>query len=244
MLAAENPILCFRLALDQADAIVAALAELLSDDERQRAARLVFRDDRRRFVVTRGSLRRILGCFCDLPASVVRFEYAPLGKPSLALETTKMPVHFNVSHSRDLAIIAMAFDRPLGVDVEAVGPVPDRLTISSRYFTAVEAARIATVAPRERDLAFFLCWTRKEAFAKALGDGLSLALDRYQVACRPDEPARLLEVDGSAAEAAAWSVYDLRPAPGFVGAVVMRARRRRLVWIDIDLKHLLLEGFN
>jgi len=240
MLAPQTSIVCFRLALDQSAAIVAALAEVLSKDERQRAARFAFSDDRRRFVVTRGCLRHILGCFCRLPASSVRFDYAPLGKPSLALETTTLPVHFNVSHSRDLALIAMAFDRPLGVDLEALRPVPDGVTISSRYFTAVEAESIATAAPQERDLAFFLCWTRKEAFSKALGDGLSLALDRYHVACRPDEPARLLEVDGSTAEAAAWSVYDLRPAPGFVGAVVMRAGRRRLLCTDIDVEHLLL----
>src|SRR5262249_42827876 len=138
----------------------------------------------------------------------------------------------------------MAFDLPLGVDLEAVRSIPDRVTISSGYFAAAEAASIATVAPHERDLAFFLCWTRKEAFSKALGDGLSLALDRYQVACRPDEPARLLEVDGSTAEAAAWSVYDLRPAPGFVGAIVMRAGRRRLLWSEIDLENLPLKGVN
>jgi len=217
ILGSQTLIVCFRLALDQSDAIVAALAEALSKDERQRAARFVFPDARRRFVVTRGCLRRILGCFCSLPASAVRFDYTPLGKPSLAIETTRMPVHFNVSHSRDLALIAIAFDLPLGVDVEAVRPMPDRVTISSRYFTAGEAAAIAAVAPHERDLAFFLCWTRKEAFSKALGDGLSLALDRY---------------------------HDLRPAPGFVGAVVMRAGRRRLLWTDIDVENLLLAGCN
>jgi len=244
ILASQTSIACFCLALDQSDAVVAALAEVLSTDEHERAARFAFPGDRRRFVVTRGCLRGILGRLCSLPASSVRFDYAPIGKPALAIETARKPVHFNVSHSRDLAVIAVAVDLPLGVDLEAVRPVPDRASISSRYFTAVEAASIATVAPHERDRAFFLCWTRKEAFAKALGDGLSIALDRYHVTCRPDEPARLLEVDGSTGEAAAWSVYDLRPAPGFVGAVAMRAGRRRLLWTDVDVEDLVFDGLN
>ena len=101
---------------------------------------------------------------------------------------------------------------------------------------AAEANTIAAVPADERDLAFFLCWTRKEASSKARGDGLSLALDRSRETCRPGEPARILEIDGNAAEAAEWSVHDLRPAPGVVGAAVMRAapRPRSLNRFDVD----------
>jgi 4'-phosphopantetheinyl transferase len=234
---APRTIACWRIDLDQPENRVAVLAEVLSPDERDRAARFVAPRDRRRFIVTRACLRALLARACDVPAAAIRFAYAPLGKPSLAAVAGRPPVHFSVSHSEDLALVALARDLPLGVDVEAVRPVPDFLDIASRYFTAAEANTIAAVPVDERDLAFFLCWTRKEAFSKARGDGLSLTLERYRVTCRPGEPARILEIDGSAAEAAEWSVHDLRPAPGFVGAAVMRAAPRPLSLIRFDVEH-------
>lgn len=227
-------IVCWRLDLAHPEDLVAALAAVLSPDERRRAARFVFARDRRRFVVTRACLRVLLGRCCDVRPAAIRFAYGQQGKPSLASGAAVPAVHFSVSHSEDLALIALARDVPLGVDLEAVRPVPDLLDIASRYFTAAEADTIATVPPDERGLAFFLCWTRKEAFSKALGEGLSLALDRYRVACRPGDPARILEIDGSAAEAAWWCVVDLQPAPGFVGAVVVRAAPRPLDLVRLD----------
>ena len=234
---APGTIACWRVDLDQPEDRVPALAEVLSPDERERASRFVFARDRRRFIVTRACLRALLARACDVPAVAIRFAYAERGKPSLACGTGAPPVHFNVSHSGDLALIALAPDTPLGIDVEAVRPLADRSDIASRYFTATEARTIATVPSHERDLAFFLCWTRKEAFSKALGDGLALPLDRYRVACRPGEPAQILEVDGSATEAGQWSVHDLRPAPGFVGAAVMRAPPRPLTLVRLDVDH-------
>lgn len=215
---------------------MAALSEVLSADERARAARFVFDRDRRRFTVTRACLRILLAKCCDVPPATIRFAYGTNGKPSLALDIAKSPVHFNVSHSQDLALIAMARDVALGVDVEAVRPVPDLLDIASRYFTPAEAETIVTAPPHQREVTFFLCWTRKEAVAKSLGDGLSIALDRYRVACRPGEPARILEIDGDPDAARAWSVFDLRPAPGLVGAVAIRAEPRPVsfLWLDVD----------
>jgi len=234
-LVAES-IACWRLDVEQPAEVVATLAGVLSPDEQERAARFVFGPDRRRFIVTRACLRALLGGCCGVPPRAIRFAYARHGKPSLASGSTGAPVHFSVSYSQDLAVIALAPDAPLGVDVEAIRRMPDLLDIASRHFTAGEADTIASVPLDERDLAFFLCWTRKEAFSKALGDGLSLALDRYRVACRPGDPARILEIDGDATTAAAWSVFDLRPAPAFVGAAVMRAGPRpvTLVHLDVD----------
>ena len=225
----------WRIDLECPETTVAALASVLSHDERERAARFVFPRDRRRFTVTRASLRVLLGGCVGERAAAIDFAYSAHGKPSLASGSTTPPVHFNVSHAGEVALIGLSLDGPLGVDVEAVRTLPDRLAIASRFFTAAETETITTVPPEERDLAFFLCWTRKEAFSKALGDGLSLALDRYRVACRPGAPARILEIDGSAAAAAEWSVYDLRPAPGFVGAVVMRGASRPLRLRRLDV---------
>lgn len=217
---------CWRVDLAQPDPVVTALAGVLSDDERQRAARFVFPRDRRRFIVTRACLRVLLaGIAGDAPAAL-RIVYAPLGKPSLAPGSAPTPLHFNVSHSEDVAVIAAARDAPLGVDVEAIRPLPDMMDIAARFFTPAETDTIAAVPPHQRALSFFLCWTRKEAFSKALGDGLSLALDRYRVACRPGDPPRILAIDGSTDAAAEWSMFDLEPAPGFVSAMVTRGRPR------------------
>lgn len=229
-------IACWRVDLAHPDSVVAALAAVLSDDERQRAARFVFPRDRRRFTVTRACLRVLLSKHCGVAPAALRIVYAPLGKPSLASASTPTPLHFNVSHSEDVAVIAARRDAPLGVDVEAVRPLPDMMGIAARFFTAAETDTIAAAPPHQRALSFFLCWTRKEAFSKAHGDGLSFALDRYQVACRPGDPARILAIDGSAAAAAQWSVFDLEAPPGFVSALVTRATPGPPVLVHLDIE--------
>jgi len=229
---------CWRVDLVHPDSVVTALAAVLSDDERQRAARFVFPRDRRRFTVTRACLRVLLSEHSGVAPAALRIVYAPLGKPSLASASasTPTPLHFNVSHSEDVALIAARSDAPLGVDVEAVRPLPDMMDIAARFFTAAETDTIAAAPPHQRALSFFLCWTRKEAFSKAHGDGLSFALDRYQVACRPGDPARILAIDGSAAAAAEWSMFDLEAPPGFVSALVTRATPRPPVLVNLDVE--------
>lgn len=226
-------IACWRVDLEQPESVVGALAALLSADERERAARFVFPRDRRRFTVTRACLRALVARCCGEAATAIRFAYARHGKPALAAPTPA--VHFNVSHAADVALIALTRDQPLGVDIEAVRPFADLRDVAARFFTRAENEAITTVPAADRELAFFLCWTRKEAFSKALGDGLTLALDRYRVSCRPGEPARILEIDGSPTAGAAWSVHDLRPAPGFVGAAVIRGARRTVDLRPLDL---------
>jgi 4'-phosphopantetheinyl transferase len=225
----------WQLDLQQPDPVVDALGAVLSHDERERAARFVFARDRRRFVVTRGCLRALLARYGAGGPAAIRFAYAAHGKPSLDPSTGAPGLHFSVSHSQEVALVALARDVALGVDVEALRPLDDLAAIAERFFTPAETATIFGVPAAERELAFFLCWTRKEAFAKALGDGLTLGLDRYRVACAPREPARVVDVDGSAEEGAAWSVHDLRPLPGFVGAVVLRADAMPLTLQKVDL---------
>jgi 4'-phosphopantetheinyl transferase len=213
---------CWRVDLRQPPLVVKALTAVLSHDEQDRAARFAFARDRRRFLVTRACLRTVVGHWLRMSPDAIRFTYGPHGMPSVSTEAAEPPIHFSVSHSDDLALIALFPDQPLGIDVEAVRPVPDLRNIV-RYLHPVEARTIAALGPDIRTLAFFLCWTRKEAFSKALGRGFSISLDRYRVTCCPGEAARIVEIDGSQNEAAEWSVFDLRPAPGYVGAVVTRA---------------------
>lgn len=221
-----------QIALDQPGALVAALAAVLSPDEHARAARFVFPRDRRRFVVTRACLRVLLAPHAGRSPATLAFAYGAHGKPALSCGD----LEFNVSHAGERALIAITRGVALGVDLENVRPMPDLLDLIARYFSPAEARTIAAMPADRRELAFFLCWTRKEAFVKARGDGLSLALDRYSVTCTPDEPARLVDVDGSTSEAARWSVVDLRPAPGYVGALAIRAGARPLSLVTLDVE--------
>jgi 4'-phosphopantetheinyl transferase len=243
-LASAAPALtAWQIPLEQPDDVVAALATVLAPEEHARAARYVFPRDRRRFVVTRACLRVLLARHAGGRAAEVAFTYGAHGKPAFL----GGDLAFNVSHAGERALVALTRGVALGVDLEALRPLTDLRDIAARYFSAAESRTIASMPADQRELAFFLCWTRKEAFVKARGDGLSLALDRYSVTCTPGEPARVVDVDGSASEAARWSVLDLRPAAGYVGAVVMRAPAPSLSLAALDVERdvvpYLDEGF-
>jgi len=171
-------------------------------------------------VLARGLLRAILGAHLGLEPGAIRFVYGPQGKPAIA----DSPLRFNLSHSEDLAVCALGRDLELGVDVERLRPVPEAESIARRYFCPAECADLLAVSPSARTQAFFHCWTRKEAYVKALGGGLSVALDGFQVTLRPGEAARLVHLDGQPDHAAEWSLEDLPLASGFVGALAVPAR--------------------
>jgi 4'-phosphopantetheinyl transferase len=232
---ARDTIACWRVDLDQPDDHLTALTAVLGDDEQERAKRFALARDRRRFVVARACLRVLLAAAEGRDAASICFAYGERGKPSLAGDGRMSPLHFSVSHSQDVAVIALSRHAPLGVDVEALRPLANAAHLARRYFTAAEADTIATAPADERLLTFFLCWTRKEALAKARDDGLALALPRYRVSCRPGEPARVLEIDGRATDAAQWSLYDLPVAPACVGAVATHAPARPLTLTPLEI---------
>jgi 4'-phosphopantetheinyl transferase len=198
---------------------LAPLKEHLSPDEKARAGRFVFARHQRRFAAGRGALRAILGGYLDRAPARLRFEYGPHGKPSLAAPEAESGLRFNLSHSQGLALVAVTRFRELGVDVEEVRPLVDAQPIAARCFSAEENRVFLGVPAADRLAVFFNCWTRKEAYLKALGDGLARPLDTFDVTLRAGEPARLVRVRGDEEEAARWSLRALEPAPGFVGAL-------------------------
>jgi len=187
----------------------------LSAAERARAARFVFDLHRRRFAAGRTALRRILARHLGVPAETVAFVDQAHGKPAVA------GLEFNLSHSDELALVAISDGPPVGVDVERLRPVDGALTVAETFFAPSERAELLAAPPAERALAFLRGWTRKEAFIKALGEGMSHPLTRFEVSL--GAAARLLAIDGSAAEAARWSLVALDPAPGYVGALAAPA---------------------
>lgn len=220
----EGEIHVWAVPLDPPAERVARLEPLLADDERARADRFRFHRHRRRYAVGRGALRTLLGRYLGHDPRRIVFRYGPNEKPYL--DAPRGPaggpeLHFNLSNSSELAVIAVTLGSEVGADVEKLRPMPDALTISERFFSAGERRVLASVGEAERDRAFFHCWTRKEAYLKAVGTGITVPLDRFDVTLAPGEPPRMLAMEGDAKRAAGWALFHLEPAAGYLGAVAI-----------------------
>jgi 4'-phosphopantetheinyl transferase len=204
--------------------------DLLDIDELERAARFRFERDRRRFVVGRGILRMLLGRHLERAAGAVEFHYGPHDRPDVD------GVSFNVSHAGDRALIAIAHDGDVGIDIEELRPEPSEEQVAERFFSPLEVAKLRGLPREEQPRAFLNCWTRKEAFIKALGDGLSLALDSFDVTLEPDEEPALTRTAWSSSEHESWRIRDLSDHfPGYVAALATRGTGESVVvreWID------------
>jgi 4'-phosphopantetheinyl transferase len=194
------------------------LHALLSADERDRAARLSPAAGRR-FVVARGLLRLLLARYLDDEPGGLRFGYGARGKPALAAPARGAALGFSVSRAPGLLAYAVARGRAVGIDVERVRPLPAYERLAARFFAPAERAALGALPEPQRREAFFRCWTRKEAYVKARGDGLSLALDSFEVSLAPGEPARLRRGAGGPSDGARWSLADLDLRPGYAAAV-------------------------
>jgi len=208
--------------LDAELAAVGELAQCLSDGERLRASRFVFEHDRRRFIVGRARLRQLLASRLRVQPDAVELVYGPRGKPGLSRRFADAALCFNVSHSEDVAVYAFSRGREIGVDVEAIRELSDADDIAARFFSRRENETYLALDPHDRPLGFFNCWTRKEAFIKALGDGLYYPLDRFDVSLAPGEPAKILRIGRMPEKDCGWAVHSFVPSPGFIGAVVVQ----------------------
>jgi 4'-phosphopantetheinyl transferase len=200
-----------------------ASAALLSPSERQRASRFAFNRDQRRFIVARARLRQLLAARLEVRPESIELTYGAHGKPTLAWPFASSELRFNVSHCGAVTVYAFSFGREIGIDIEAIREMHDADRIAARFFSRRENERYRSLDRRDRPVGFFNCWTRKEAFIKALGDGLYHPLDRFDVSLAPGEPARLLRVGTTPGDDCDWSLDSFSPAAGYVGAI---ARQR------------------
>jgi len=189
------------------------LLSYLNKDEVSRAERFVFPRDRDHFIVARGRLRELLGEYLHRLPNAVQFKTGRYGK--LSLLAHRDPLRFNLSHSHGLALYGFCLGRELGIDTEKIQPQFAGEGIAERYFSEMEQRELREVPKELRDTAFFLCWTRKEAYIKAHGDGLQIALDSFDVSLKPGEPETLRSVDSGR-----WSMRSFTPAPEFVAAII------------------------
>jgi 4'-phosphopantetheinyl transferase len=212
----------WRAGLDQAPSQIRAFLPTLAADERARAERFQLKTSRERYIVARGVLRSILGTYLNRAPESLRFRYGSRGKPELVPESAEGVIRFNVSHSGRVALYAIASAREVGIDLELIRHRVRVEQMADRFFSRREIETLRALPTHLRRRAFFLCWTRKEAYIKAKGEGLSLPLDRFDVSLTPGEPAVLLSTQQDPDEAPRWSLQELSPAPGYVGALAVQ----------------------
>jgi 4'-phosphopantetheinyl transferase len=232
--------------LDAEDSVIARFEAVLSPEERDRQARFRFERLRRDFAVAHGVLRTLLAHYVGCAPELLRFSQGPKGKPSIAEPASD--VRFNMSHSGRIAVFAFARGQKsalqlgpelgpqLGIDVEQIRPMDDLHSIANRFFCADEVADLLSLPPEVQELGFFHCWTRKEAYIKAIGDGLSLPLDSFRVTFLPGETPTLTGV------APPWNLHHLDIAEGYVAALAYRGGRKFVYVVPAtEAGHLSLE---
>jgi 4'-phosphopantetheinyl transferase len=211
----------WRVSLAQTPSCLQSLQQTLSTDECTKAEAFRFPKDRSQFIVSRGALRAILSRYLNLNPRILRFDYNPYGKPSLIAAQGGNILRFNLSHSRTMALIAITKNRDIGVDIEGINPNFPCLEIAEKFFSPLENSVLRSLPEHLQLTAFFTCWTRKEAYIKAVGKGLSIPLNQFDVSLAPGEPAALLNVEENPEEASKWSLIELIPSSDMVAAIAV-----------------------
>lgn len=212
----------WRFSLSRSRESVAQLERTLSPDERRRADRFHAAQDARRFIVARGVLRSLLGRYTQLDPGSLEFCYGRAGKPELPAPSSGDRLRFNVAHSGSFALVAVARGHRVGVDLEALRAVPELDRIARRYFSARENHELTALPPGERRAAFFRGWTQKEAFVKAIGDGLHHPIDQIEVSVAPPERTTKVTIAGAGASSS-WVLRPVHAGIGYAAALAVEA---------------------
>jgi 4'-phosphopantetheinyl transferase len=222
----------WQASLDQLPPTISRLAELLSEDERARAERFHFARDRDHFIVGRGVLRIVLGRYLGISPEQIRFQYGDHGKPGLPENT---PLRFNLAHSNDLILIAVTLRHEIGVDLEYLHLMPEADGIASRFFTKAENKVLHNLPESQKLEGFFVQWVCKEAYLKAIGDGLAKPLDAFEILSTLRRPQGLLKVIDDPNESKRWFFQVFRPTDGYISAIAVERKDLKSVywqWLD------------
>jgi 4'-phosphopantetheinyl transferase len=224
----QDEVQLWRIDLEALGADESRWRKTLSSGELDRAARFHFSRDRQRFASSRFLLRILLAGYLATDPAAVSFSYSEKGKPSLGPAHAGTNVKFNISHSGGVTLLAFTCDREIGVDVEQVRRDFDVAAIARRFFSPEEQRQLAELPAEESVDAFFRCWTRKEAYIKATGDGLSLPLDQFDVALEAGAASALLATRPEASEAGHWLLREVPAGPGYIAALCVRGQDCKL----------------
>ena len=218
----SNAVHVWRASLHVSASYLHTLEGTLTADECARAERFYFQKHREHFIAGRGLLRNILSRYLDRKPDRLRFCYNSYGKPALTEETGTEGLCFNLSHSHRIALYAITRDREIGIDIEYFRPNVETEKLAERFFSPREAAVLRALPEHLQREGFFNCWTRKEAYIKAEGKGMSIPLSAFDVSLTPGEPAALLRTQNHPQETARWSLQALNPAPGYAAALAVK----------------------
>lgn len=198
---------------------IESLQKILSADELERARKFHFEKDRRRFIMARGILRTILARYLDIKPQQVSFEYASFGKPILATDFVRGNISFNLSHSGEMVLYAITRNHKIGIDVERINDNVDVMQIASRFFSPCEIVELEKAYEKNHSEIFFRYWTRKEAFVKGLGKGVSFPMEHIDVSLINDKFLPPIKLAGENCEYPWLYIRDLFPGDGYAAAL-------------------------
>jgi 4'-phosphopantetheinyl transferase len=211
----------WRTSLEPDEQTLGRHRQLLTTEEQVRAERFLFVRDRHHFITARAILRTLLGSYLQQDPRKVMLTYGERGKPALAIQRPDVPLEFNLSHSAGMALYAFTLQAQTGVDIEFHRDIQDLRQLAATVFSASEQAALDALPATLKKVGFYAAWTRKEAFIKAIGEGVAFPLDRFDVSLTPGEPARLLRIHGDPIAARRWQMVAFTPAEQFSGALVV-----------------------
>ena len=224
LLLPDNEVHVWRADLERIREDESRWQEVLSGDEKERAARFHFPTDRQRYMASRAVLRMILAGYLQTDAADLAFVYSKREKPSLALAHAASGLMFNLSHSVGVSLYAIARRRELGIDIEQLGRNSDLQGIAHRFFSPSEQQQLAKLSGEEKVQGFFRCWTRKEAYIKATGDGLALPLTQFDVSLDAGNGNALLATRPDASQAQKWDLREVSAGAGYAAALCMQGQ--------------------
>ena len=216
----ENLIHVWSCSFSKSKSKLSRFEGFLSENEKKRAAKVKFEKDKSSFIISRGVLREILSGYLGISPSKVTFEYTSYGKPFLS----KYNLKFNISHSGDLAVFVFNMESEIGVDIERIKNNLNVLELTDNFFSKNEIESLHAMPPEQLNRAFYRCWTRKEAFIKAEGSGLSFPLNQFTVSLDNDCQATLLKTEWDSSEKENWSLFSFVPEDGYLVAVAVRQK--------------------
>lgn len=229
MIIPENEIHIYRLSINIPSERIYNFEKLLSADELKRANRFRFEKDKNHFITGRGLLRIILSRYLDESPAGINFSYHEKGKPYLKDNSLK----FNLAHSGGKAVYALTMNNELGIDLEIMKELPDALDIASRFFSESEVSEFKNVSVENVKTAFFNCWTRKEAFIKAIGEGLSYPLADFSVTLKPGDEPKFLWIKNDPDEVNKWSLININAHDNFISSLAIKTSDTRIVYKEL-----------
>ena len=221
------------------------LKSLLSTDETKRAERFYFDKDKEHFEVGRGILRVLLGNYLNINPKKIKFHYNQFGKPFITDQFKNSKIQFNLSHSKDMLVLVFCKTANVGIDIEFMRTDFDLLRLARQFFSKREVKELISTPSNLLREAFFNCWTRKEAFIKAKGKGLSIPLDKFDVSSAPGKPARLCYYNENPSEISDWFLYELNGiGENYISSVAIKGRPENMKYWEYDGKFELVQMYS